>query len=584
MDGGVSSEDKLTSPGLDKPPVPFKPKRLQHRTYSDAKNRPPLIRKDIPNKFYSHRGRPPGPPSECDHSEPEKKRNLTFRATVNLSDDNFNVLNSMSNHDGESGSYSSVDRIHLTLNNKLFQTVDVDCRQKRDKIANEILTTEQSYLKSLTLMNEIYRIPMLEASRRGELAISEDDIQQIFSRTFVDILKVNFVLLQGLVDRLSNWSETQSLGDLLLDMLPFLKMYTFYTGGWDKANELLDEYESKESFAHFLSERQKSFPQTQHIRFYLIMPIQRIPRYRLLLEDLVKNTNEDHPDLENLRKALERILLVANQVDRAIEEHKNRARLLQIQKKFIESIQILEIGRVFIKEGELTKICRKDHKKFYFWLFNDLLLYAKEMPGNRFTRSRSYPLKSIVIRNVPDDPSKKIINAMQVCSSKKSYIIYTETPEEKEVWMNEINKAIQIVVENMNSFHNENKVRDVSALAPIWVPDSECPTCVICGVRFTFIERRHHCRQCGKIVCGKCSSRKKMIPGKDKKKRVCDLCYDKPFPESTSQPESKPSSLNLDKMKESRESSSSPRSEDLYKVCNRITHVLTQRPRSLRLA
>ena len=38
-----------------------------------------------------------------------------------------------------------------------------------------------------------------------------------------------------------------------------------------------------------------------------------------------------------------------------------------------------------------------------------------------------------------------------------------------------------------------------------WVPDDEAPMCAVpgCGVEFTVLERRHHCRRCGEAVCGK---------------------------------------------------------------------------------
>jgi hypothetical protein len=35
--------------------------------------------------------------------------------------------------------------------------------------------------------------------------------------------------------------------------------------------------------------------------------------------------------------------------------------------------------RVFLKEGLLTKICRKAHKKYVFVCFNDLLMYKGEL-------------------------------------------------------------------------------------------------------------------------------------------------------------------------------------------------------------
>ena len=43
--------------------------------------------------------------------------------------------------------------------------------------------------------------------------------------------------------------------------------------------------------------------------------------------------------------------------------------------------------------------------------------------------------------------------------------------------------------------------------APVWVADDESTVCLLCRATFTLVRRRHHCRKCGKLVCGKCSSR-----------------------------------------------------------------------------
>ena len=37
-----------------------------------------------------------------------------------------------------------------------------------------------------------------------------------------------------------------------------------------------------------------------------------------------------------------------------------------------------------------------------------------------------------------------------------------------------------------------------------WIPDSEVNNCNNCGKDFTFFERKHHCRVCGKIFCNTC--------------------------------------------------------------------------------
>uniref|UniRef100_A0A7E4UZI4 FYVE-type domain-containing protein n=1 Tax=Panagrellus redivivus TaxID=6233 RepID=A0A7E4UZI4_PANRE len=60
-----------------------------------------------------------------------------------------------------------------------------------------------------------------------------------------------------------------------------------------------------------------------------------------------------------------------------------------------------------------------------------------------------------------------------------------------------------------------------------WVPDSDCMQCTSCGNAFTVFRRRHHCRNCGRLFCHRCSAQEMPIPelGYDTNVRVCNLCY-----------------------------------------------------------
>lgn len=42
--------------------------------------------------------------------------------------------------------------------------------------------------------------------------------------------------------------------------------------------------------------------------------------------------------------------------------------------------------------------------------------------------------------------------------------------------------------------------------APAWQPDSAAAACFLCSTKFTFFNRRHHCRKCGRLVCADCSA------------------------------------------------------------------------------
>lgn len=59
-----------------------------------------------------------------------------------------------------------------------------------------------------------------------------------------------------------------------------------------------------------------------------------------------------------------------------------------------------------------------------------------------------------------------------------------------------------------------------------WVPDEEVNECPMCGRRFNNISlRKHHCRACGKVVCGNCSNNLMVLPGGRTRERVCDDCH-----------------------------------------------------------
>uniref|UniRef100_A0A1A8BCX6 Hepatocyte growth factor-regulated tyrosine kinase substrate n=2 Tax=Nothobranchius kadleci TaxID=1051664 RepID=A0A1A8BCX6_NOTKA len=61
--------------------------------------------------------------------------------------------------------------------------------------------------------------------------------------------------------------------------------------------------------------------------------------------------------------------------------------------------------------------------------------------------------------------------------------------------------------------------------APDWVDAEECHRC---RVQFGVMTRKHHCRCCGQIFCGKCSSKYSTIPkfGIEKEVRVCEPCFE----------------------------------------------------------
>ena len=62
--------------------------------------------------------------------------------------------------------------------------------------------------------------------------------------------------------------------------------------------------------------------------------------------------------------------------------------------------------------------------------------------------------------------------------------------------------------------------------SPIWVPDYYTSVCMRCGKRFSMLNRRHHCRRCGFVVCNNCSTQRTLLPDQASQPlRVCDTCF-----------------------------------------------------------
>jgi hypothetical protein len=76
-------------------------------------------------------------------------------------------------------------------------------------------------------------------------------------------------------------------------------------------------------------------------------------------------------------------------------------------------------------------------------------------------------------------------------------------------------------------FHPNENVYPIVSLdnLHVWKPDHLVNECMQCKAKFGLFNRKHHCRVCGGIFCGTCSTRKLVTLGSGDPKRVCDTCF-----------------------------------------------------------
>uniref|UniRef100_K3WG88 FYVE-type domain-containing protein n=1 Tax=Globisporangium ultimum (strain ATCC 200006 / CBS 805.95 / DAOM BR144) TaxID=431595 RepID=K3WG88_GLOUD len=64
-----------------------------------------------------------------------------------------------------------------------------------------------------------------------------------------------------------------------------------------------------------------------------------------------------------------------------------------------------------------------------------------------------------------------------------------------------------------------------------WAEDHEAIDCACCKNVFTFYRRKHHCRECGEIICHECSMSRAVVEGSEGRARLCDKCVKNSIPE-----------------------------------------------------
>ncbi|KAK6748920.1 hypothetical protein RB195_001502 [Necator americanus] len=207
-------------------------------------------------------------------------------------------------------------------------------------------------------------------------------------------------------------------------------------------------------------------------------------------------------------------------VDRLVNSEVNARRVANVEQCFGKMAKPLSLfGRVLVGEGVLVKMCRKKPKQRQFFLFNDILVYGNiVISKKRYNKQRIIPLENVQLEDLDDEGAMK--NGWIIKTPEKSFAVYAATPTEKREWMSHIERCVADLLEKGNK-------RPAKEHAAVWIPDGEAARCMACGrTQFNLVQRRHHCRACGHVICGSCSTHTYRIDTLNKKPvRVCDACF-----------------------------------------------------------
>ncbi|XP_076798635.1 FYVE, RhoGEF and PH domain-containing protein 4 isoform X2 [Arvicanthis niloticus] len=411
--------------------------------------------------------------------------------------------------------------------------------QKLHKIATELLLTERAYVSRLNLLDQVFYCKLLEEANRG--SFPAEMVNKIFSNiSSINAFHSKF-LLPELEKRMQEWETTPRIGDILQKLAPFLKMYGEYVKGFDNAVELVKNMtERVPQFKSVTEEIQKQkICGSLTLQHHMLEPIQRIPRYEMLLKDYLKKLSPDSPDWNDAKKSLEIISTAASHSNSAIRKMENLKKLLEIYEMLGEEEDIVNPSNELIKEGQILKLAARNTsaQERYLFLFNNMLLYCVprfSLVGSKFTVRTRVGIDGM---KIVETHNEEYPHTFQVSGKERTLELQASSEQDKEEWIKALQESIDAFHQRHETFRNaiakENDIplevstAELGKRAPRWIRDNEVTMCMKCKESFNALtRRRHHCRACGHVVCWKCSDYKAQLEyDGGRLNKVCKDCY-----------------------------------------------------------
>jgi hypothetical protein len=334
--------------------------------------------------------------------------------------------------------------------------------------AQEILETEVRYVRCLESMVDNYKRELERSASTSAAApsgpqslASPAQIRTLFSNAQA-ILNTNRVLLNQVRARVGQWDAHSRLGDVFLRIADFFKIYIEYANNYDAAHEQFDQLiDSSEAFVRFCEAMELRDGLDLGLEDLLIMPVQRLPRYVMLLESLLKYTPAVHPDRDALQQAATKIQEISQQINDTNREVEQRRRVFEIQQSLALAPGqpgIVAPHRIFQRDAQAVYY---DHetsrrRRVHVYLFNDLVLLtsAAARPANVVATCSLRTARTARISDQKgvrdgDDITNAMVlidmsgtNPQQAASGgRHQHVLCWATPEERDAWLAAVDEA-----------------------------------------------------------------------------------------------------------------------------------------------
>ncbi|NXS72738.1 ARHGB factor, partial [Pandion haliaetus] len=349
----------------------------------------------------------------------------------------------------------------------------------RQEVINELFATEGSHLRILRVLDLLFyqRIKKESLLSREELALLFPNLP--------DLIEIHNSLSESMKKLREEGPIIKEIGDLMLSRFDGLakeeiqQVAAEFCSYQSIALELIKTKQRKETRFQIFMQEAESNPQCRRLQLkdLIISEMQRLTKYPLLLENIIKHTEAGTSEHDKLCRARDQCRDILKYVNEAVKQAENRHRLEGYQKRLdatslertsnplAAEFKSLDLtSRRMIHEGPLTWRISKDKTvDLHVLLLEDLLVllqkqdeklvlkcHSKTALGssdNKQTFSPVLKLNSVLIRSVATDKRALFI----ICTSElgpQIYELVALTSSEKNTWMELLEDTVQSAMRN----------------------------------------------------------------------------------------------------------------------------------------
>jgi len=314
---------------------------------------------------------------------------------------------------------------------------------RREKAAREIVESEEAYVNNLKLIMDYYYTPLKHFMNDGKMIT-----QQQFKDLFLNLDKIyefNRKVLEAFKNRMKDYdNRTTCIGDIFKQFKDMSQLYQLFVSTFDRSNLVLNKLLENADFAKWQEEvAMKPELHRMRISTLLIMPVQRVPRYMLLIRELISKTPESHPDYALLKDALDFVSKVGSEINEAKRHVESQEKVRELQEHL--KGQLTGIARDYsclVYEGPCARDTGSGVQLCYIYLLTDQLIVTKGKA--KYKVSGRIILLNAQVSEIPENRDSKWRFGFQITTpNKNSVIFYFDFDNECTKWLNYLEQTIK---------------------------------------------------------------------------------------------------------------------------------------------